>query len=335
MNSLLARSLDEAGIALMALEQKNTMPSYDDKELHQYLKRKYLSHPASFYTLNGHDPHVSLALDEKRETYTLYHLTFHSPVQSHHKENNSVHGRYYELKDNKNAPTVVILHGWRVRNLLFFHRAALEFLELGYNAVFFPLPYHFDRAPAGSYSGQFMVSADGVQTIESMRQAVLECKLLFNWLEKRGCESAGVFGVSLGGWISTFLCTVEPRLSFAIPVVPASDPVEMFQHSRLARLITVGLNGKIDELFEKFKSGLKVLQPARYSPVIPKEKILLVEGRYDEMVPSSIVEKLWRAWRKPPILRYSHGHLSILFLEPDFFKDIANFLEATRLNTKD
>ena len=326
MNRMLARSLDEAGMMLMTLEQKNSMPGYDKEELHQYLKRKYLSHPSQFYLLNGHSPHVSLHLDDERETYNLYRLTFQTPLPSAHKENNTVNGRYYELKDNKHAPTVLILHGWRVRNLLFFHRAALEFLELGYNAVFFPLPYHFDRAPSGSYSGQFMVSADGVQTIESMRQAVLECKMLFNWLEKRGTESMSVFGVSLGGWLSTFLCTCEPRLSFAIPVVPASDPVEMFRKSRLAQLIRLGLNGEMDALFEVFKSGLKVLQPARFTPVIPKERILLIEGQYDEMVPSFIIEKLWKAWDKPPILRYRHGHLSILILEPDFFDDIAKFL---------
>lgn len=321
--------MDEAGLLLMALEQKNTMPSYDHKTLLTYLKRKYLSEPAQFYHLNGHDPHVTLTLDEKRDTYNLHHITFQSPVKSQHKENNMVHGRFYELKNNKHAPTVVILHGWRVRHLFFFHRAALEFLELGYNAVFFPLPYHFDRTPHGSYSGQFMVSADGLQTIESMHQSVLECKLLFNWLEKRGCPATGVFGVSLGGWISAFLCTVEPRLSFAIPVVPASDPVEMFQRSRLAQLIKVGLDGEIDDLFKTFKTGLKVLQPARYAPVIPKDRILIVEGQYDEMVPAAIIEKLWRAWGKPPILRYPHGHLSVLILEPDFFKDIANFLEAS------
>jgi len=46
---------------------------------------------------------------------------------------------------------------------------------------------------------------------------------------------------------------------------------------------------------------------------IPKENILLIEGRYDLLVEAEQTEELWQKWKQPEIWRLSHGHISWMF----------------------
>jgi len=48
-------------------------------------------------------------------------------------------------------------------------------------------------------------------------------------------------------------------------------------------------------------------------PIISKEKILLIEGRYDSFIEPEISEDLWEKWERPEIWRLSHGHVSWMF----------------------
>jgi hypothetical protein len=48
-------------------------------------------------------------------------------------------------------------------------------------------------------------------------------------------------------------------------------------------------------------------------PVIPKENILLIQGRYDLLVEAEQTEELWQKWQQPEIWRLPHGHVSWMF----------------------
>jgi len=45
-------------------------------------------------------------------------------------------------------------------------------------------------------------------------------------------------------------------------------------------------------------------------PVIPKENILLIQGRYDLPVEAEQTEELRQMWKQPEIWRLPHGHMS-------------------------
>jgi hypothetical protein len=49
-------------------------------------------------------------------------------------------------------------------------------------------------------------------------------------------------------------------------------------------------------------------------PVIAKENILLIQGRYDLLVEAEQTEELRQAWGQPEIWRLPHGHISALFV---------------------
>jgi hypothetical protein len=45
-------------------------------------------------------------------------------------------------------------------------------------------------------------------------------------------------------------------------------------------------------------------------PLIPKENVLLIQGRYDLLVEAEQTEELWQKWKQPEIWRLPHGHIS-------------------------
>ena len=49
-------------------------------------------------------------------------------------------------------------------------------------------PLHFERTPPGAYSGELVVSADVVLTVEAFRQGVIDMLGTANWLRAGGHE---------------------------------------------------------------------------------------------------------------------------------------------------
>jgi hypothetical protein len=65
-------------------------------------------------------------------------------------------------------------------------------------------------------------------------------------------------------------------------------------------------------------------------PVIPKENILLIEGKYDLFIEQAITEELWQKWEQPELWRLPHGHISWNFA-PGVTDRVLRWL-APRLN---
>ena len=69
---------------------------------------------------------------------------------------------------------------------------------------------------------------------------------------------------------------------------------------------------------EKQKAAREALDRAPMNltlsrPVIPKENILLIQGRYDLFVEAEQTEVLWQQWQQPELWRLPHGHISWMF----------------------
>lgn len=118
--------------------------------------------------------------------------------------------------------TVLLVHGYlggdyRVERWLWPVR---RLLRRGHDVALVTLPGHGVRAPRdGAHP---YPSRDAHATARTTRQAIRELRGLLAFFRARG-SAVGAAGVSLGGFLVALLATVEPELSFAIPVVPLSD----------------------------------------------------------------------------------------------------------------
>lgn len=181
-------------------------------------------------------------------------------------------------------PVAVLVHGYlggvhrverRVWPLDFFRR-------IGMDVVLFVLPFHGTRAEGQGF-GQVppFPGSDPRVTNEGFRQAMGELRDLVRWLLERGHPQVGVMGMSLGGFTSSLLATVEPELAFAVPIIPLASIADMALRQ-----------GRLGDSPERARAVLKALEPiyALTSPlhrpsVIPARSILVIGGERDQITP--------------------------------------------------
>ena len=232
-------------------------------------------------------------------------------------ENRLVWGRYYhqyplDLASGKlenTRPTLVILPGWLSGGYYIYRRIAVCFIEQGFDCLVLALPYHMERTPSGSFSGECLFTPDLTKSLQGLQQSLLECLQAITWLQIQGIESIGTLGISLGGLINGLITTREPGLKYSMLWVPAACLEKPMRHSTLCqpmkeRIFAAGVN--LREL--QFISQLA--EPAAYLPAIDRERILFVEGMYDQIIKPIWIERWWKEWGEPHILRVPHSHIS-------------------------
>jgi pimeloyl-ACP methyl ester carboxylesterase len=235
---------------------------------------------------------------------------FASPIQTAAPLNNTVHGRFYPAAEKwTKHPTVILLHGWdaEICYQKLFPRLARRLKRLGLNTALLELPYHMQRRPRTGPVTDF-ISPDLARMLEASRQALADTQTLGFWLRSQGSPAVGVWGFSLGAWLSGLLASIESDLSFAVLATPIA---------RLDRVIAeLPFCEPVRQSLQRQPVDLGFLNLAGHPPLIEPRRILLVESRYDLFAPAETVEELWRAWNGPEIWRLSHGHISVLFSMP-------------------
>lgn len=326
LQELLARALDNASYAYMSTQRKRARRKFYLSGIEDFLSGERGEDIRAFFPNPGAVPAVQTTDVTRRGAYDIHTIHYESFVDTPHRVNNTVHGRFYELHGRPDAPAVVVLHGYRMESYLVFDRYCRRFVRAGYNVALIDLPYHLHRRPAGTYHGEYTFSDDPVLTLKVMKQSVNDLQAMLNWLKHRGAPRVGMFGVSYGAMLSGVLGCVEPDLDFLIMIAPPADMGRVFFESRLGRQFE-SENPDARAVLLKYREVLDNIALPNLTPLVPRERIFIAEGLYDGMVPVDLIEKLWRAWGRPRIRRYPHGHISVIILNPQLDRDIKIFLK--------
>lgn len=167
------------------------------------------------------------------------------------------------------------------------------------------------RAAAGArFSGERFASPDPGELNEAMRRAVYEIRLVTRWLRARTGAPVGLLGLSLGGYLASLTAGLTDELAFEVPMVPpvCFDDLawRFFEHSRANRRGAALPTMSRDELRQAFRVHSTLSHPLR----VPRERVLIVAGRGDRVVPPEHPHALWRHWGEPRIHWFSGGHVT-------------------------
>ncbi len=140
-------------------------------------------------------------------------LTFTSPLATPYPENNTVHAQFFPAKNSRRA--VVVLPQWNADPGS--HLGLCRMLNwLGISALRMTLPYHDRRRPAGLERADYHVSSNVGRTIHACRQATVDARACFDWLELQGYGTLGLEGTSLGSCIALLVAAHDARIRAAV-----------------------------------------------------------------------------------------------------------------------
>ncbi|MGA9357970.1 MAG: hypothetical protein WBW75_08145 [Mycobacterium sp.] len=219
------------------------------------------------------------------------------------------------LRHRQPRPWLVCVHGAEMG------RAALDptlfrawhlHSDLGLNVVLPVLPMHGPRA-RGLPKGAAFPSEDVLNDVHGAAQAVWDIRRLLSWIRSQQPDSMiGLNGISLGGFLTSLVASLDDGLTCAILGVPAVDLVELVgRHAGLSGHDALG------QTMRRAKPIGRMISPFALTPRVPMQGRFIYAGIADRLVhPRDQVARLWQHWGRPQINWYSGGHTGFFRSRP-------------------
>lgn len=247
-----------------------------------------------------------------------------------HRGNRRARALHYRHADGP-RPTLLFMHGqsldsYRI-NSWWFELPAL--FRQGYDILLVTLPFHGERADRGQVvSGIGFYTGGLARTNEAMLQGICDARVWLDYLFDYGAPQVGVSGLSLGGYLSALLASVDDRLAFAIPNSPVVAPVDMALEwqpvAPLARLLFRISDFNIGEL----RHGMALHSPLTFRPRLPPERLFIIGGAGDRFTSPRFVRLLHEHWQGSRLHWFPGNH--ILHLQQgEYLREIRNFIDQS------
>jgi 1-acyl-sn-glycerol-3-phosphate acyltransferase len=295
------------------LHRRHPLNGNSRQEMERYLTACERLSPQEYYVppqaigSNGASdskPEVNGIRDSRMAT-----LSWRSPIETAFAANNTARVDFFrrDARTWTGAPTVLLLHSLMSSSPTGYYRWAEKFNELGWNACFVHLPYHFSRVPTGYWNGELAITPDLIRNAEGLRQGVIELRQIMETLRKQGCREFGMLATSYGGWIGALLTLVESDFRFVALMSPIVNVEHAIWQSPAARRLRRELReANIEPALVARHFHLS--SPLHSRPACDPARILFVTGEFDSIAPPEEIETIQQTWRGSELLRVRQGH---------------------------
>ncbi|MEJ5251216.1 MAG: alpha/beta hydrolase family protein [Chthonomonadetes bacterium] len=245
-------------------------------------------------------------------------------------QNQTVFAEVFVPNHGQRMPAVVILHSWGVQKPDIELSLARTLARRGFVTAVMTLPYHIQRTPSGYLSGELMIVPDVEHMRTTMRQAVLDTMRLVDWLQSQpqvASDRLGIVGISLGAIVSALVLGVENRLQAGVLVLGGANLAHVLWRSPLTLGIRSELRGK-GIGYERLREELLSVEPLHFLRGQYGDRVLMINGRYDMVIPREDADALRRALGEGPILWLNTGHYGPALVRSALFGVVQRFLSA-------
>ena len=236
---------------------------------------------------------------------------FQSRIITPWPENNVVYGKLYRASERwTRKPSVLLIHGWNGELGYYYQFPFLARLlnRSGLNAMMIELPYHARRRPRAAGAINNFISHDLVRMLEATQQAMADLRAALAWLRAQGSPLTGMWGISLGAWLTGLVASLDPEVGFTVLMSPVVSLDHAIRDLPFCEPIRNSLGAR--------DFDVRKLNLASHVPHCAPDGVLIVESTHDLFAPTETVEEVWKLWRQPEIWRVPHGHISILASVP-------------------
>ncbi|KAA0086594.1 alpha/beta hydrolase [Mycolicibacterium sp. P9-64] len=246
-----------------------------------------------------------------------------------YERNNVVRAQHW-VHDDGPHPTLCVIHGFMgsayLANGLFF--SLPWFYRSGYDVLLYTLPFHGARAEKFSPFSGYGYFADGFGGFsEAMAQAVHDFRSVLDYLEYTGVDRVALTGISLGGYTSALLASVDDRIQAVMPNVPVVKVEDLldtwFPANRIFQLANrvTGTDREMSAAASMYHS------PLNYQPLVPKDRRLIITGLGDRLAPPEQAEKLWEHWDRCALHWFPGNHV-LHVSQPDYLRRMTRFMSG-------
>ncbi len=244
-----------------------------------------------------------IRLESERPEFSVYRLTYPSPVVTALEQNNTVPADYYLPKgispaDAKNYPAVICLH------ILDGNEPLTELMcsmlaKRGIPAIAFKLPYYGSR---GTSKGPEVLASDPKLFWNAVLQAGEDIRRTVDLLASRpeiDAKRIGISGISLGGIIAATAAGAEPRLNRAALILAGGDLPTIIHHARETRPLSLMLQKLPAAERKEVEKKILSADPLQFAPALRERAkagcVLMINAGDDEVIPHACTEKLANA----------------------------------------
>jgi hypothetical protein len=210
-------------------------------------------------------------------------------------------------------PWVVCVHGFGMGSAfmdLVGFRAGHLHDALGINVAGIVLPVHGARKPS-RFSGEEFLGFDVMNYVHGLSQAVWDLRRLLGWVRSQDPTGVGLFGVSLGGYVSALCAAVEAELDLVLAGIPVTDLMGLMIHHAPHHVHLRALeHGVLDGTAQ---SVARVISPLAMPVAVPHRARAIFAGLGDRLVPVEQPHRLWEHWEQPETCWFPGNHLGYLW----------------------
>ncbi len=190
-------------------------------------------------------------------------LRFTSPVETPYAENNTVRARFFPAhpRFKRGEKAVVVLPHWNASPQQHVALCA-AIAKTGIAALRISLPYHDKRMPAELTRADYAVSSNVARTIDATRQAVIDVRCAYDWLEQQGYKDLGIVGTSLGSCYGFLASAHDERIRVNVFNHCSTWFADVVWTGLSTRHIRQGIEGEID--LERLRQVWDCTSPAHY-----------------------------------------------------------------------
>jgi len=228
--------------------------------------------------------------------------------------NRTAHVRVFRHR-GRPRPWVVCVPGYRMGGVaidLLGFQVGWLYGRLGMNVAIPVLPFHGPRR-VGRRTGDGYITGDFVDTIHAQAQTLWDVRRLLSWIRASGAPAVGAYGVSLGGYTTAMLASLDADLACVIAGTPPACFASLVRHNSPA--FVHRLMDWAAYPWTIVEQLLRVVSPLALEPRVPRARRFLFAGIADALAPPAHALALWRHWGRPRLAWYPGSHSSFA-MEP-------------------
>ncbi len=235
----------------------------------------------------------------KTEAFTVYRLTYPSPVVTAHAANNTIPGDYFLPTGiepgGKPRPAVICLHilngNFELENML-----CSALATRGIPAIMFKLPYYGERELP---EGRGALLKNPRLFLSTLEQGAADVRRTVDLLAARpevDPGKIGVAGISLGGLLGASTAAEESRLSRAALILAGGDLMAVIKAADEAHELRECLEKLPPDQRTELEAIVHAADPLSHAAGLrgraEQGRVLMINGTDDRVMPRQCAEKL-------------------------------------------